>query len=51
MKAKKALGMALALASALFFVACSNMDSGSVDNGDAARYSANRTLGVKINNF
>ena len=48
MKAKKALGMALALASALFFVACSNMDSGSVDNGAAYLYSANRTLNISV---
>lgn len=50
MKAKKALGMALALASALFFVACSNMDSGSVDNGAAFLYNAQRTLNVTVDN-
>ncbi|MBO7123634.1 MAG: hypothetical protein J6V90_10185 [Treponema sp.] len=50
MKAKKALGMALALASALFFVACSNLDSGSVDNGAASVYSSTRTLRANVNN-
>lgn len=49
MKAKKALGMALALASALFIAACSNLDSGSVDNGAASVYSANRTLFISVN--
>ncbi len=48
MKAKKALGMALALASALFLVACSNMDSGSYDNGADARYSGNRTFNIVV---
>ena len=48
MKAKKALGMALALASALFFFACSNMDSGSVDNGAAYLYTATRTLNIAV---
>lgn len=50
MKAKKALGMALALASALFIAACSNLDSGSVDNGAASVYSANRALYISVNN-
>ncbi|MCR4925718.1 MAG: hypothetical protein K5917_05455 [Clostridiales bacterium] len=49
MKTKKTLGMALALASALFLAACSNMDSGSVDNGAAFLYSATRTLTVNVN--
>ncbi len=48
MKAKKALGMALALASALFLAACSNMDSGSVDNGAAYLYTATRTLNITV---
>ncbi len=48
MKAKKALGMALALASALFFVACSNMGSGSVDNGAAYVYNTDRTLNITV---
>ena len=49
MKAKKALGMALALASALFIAACSNLDSGSVDNGAASVYSPNRELYISVN--
>lgn len=48
MKTKKTLGMALALASALFLAACSNMDSGSVDNGAAYLYSTTRTLTVNV---